>query len=134
MPAKSTVRAGSSRKTDGSAGKSAAAKPAPRADKGDGEAAIQARISALAEPSRSILARLHRLIMKHATGLDPVVRYGFAIYMRDGKMVLVAAPRKAYVSFGYTNDAGIDREPVKFTSSDEVDEPTVASFVERLDA
>lgn len=70
--------------------------------------------------------------MKHATRLDPVVRYGFAVYLRDGKMMLIAAPRKAYVSFGYSNDAGIDREPVKFTSADEIDEQTVASFVERL--
>ncbi len=132
MPAKPTGRTGSSRTTGGSAGTRAAAKPAPRADKGDGEAAVQARIAALDEPSRSILARLHPLIMKHATGLDPVVRYGFAIYLRDGKMVLLAAPRKSYVTFGYTNDAGIDREPVKYTSPDQIDEATVASFVERL--
>ena len=93
---------------------------------------MQARIAALSEPSRSILARLHPMVMKHAVGLDPAVRYGFAIYMRRGKMVLVAAPRKAYVSFGYTNDAGIDREPIKLTSPDQIDEETVASFVERL--
>ncbi len=106
----------------------------PRKDKGDGEAAVQARIAALDEPSRSILARLHPMVMKHAVGLDPVVRYGFAIYMRNGKMVLVAAPRKAYVSFGYTNDAGIDAEPLKFTSPEEIDERQVASIVERVQA
>ncbi len=70
--------------------------------------------------------------MKHASGLDPVVRYGFAIYMRAGHMVLVAAPRKTYVSFGYTNDARIDRKPVKFTNAAAIDEEVVASFVERL--
>ncbi len=134
MPAKARGRTGSSKRAAGSTGKSAPAKIPPRKDKGDGEAAVQARIAALGEPSRSILARLHPLVMKHAVGLDPVVRYGFAIYMRDGKMVLLAAPRKSYVSFGYTNDAGIDREPVKFTSVDEIDEETVASFVRRLDA
>ncbi len=78
------------------------------------------------------MARLHPLIMKHATGLLPTVRYGFAIYMRDGKMVLVAAPREAYVSFGYTNDAGIDEEPLKFTNPDQIDETKVASIVGRL--
>ena len=72
------------------------------------------------------------MIMMHATGLDPVVRYAFAIYLRGGKMVLLASPPKAYVSFGYANDAGIDREPVKFTNADQIDEATVASFVERL--
>lgn len=134
MPAKTRGKTGGSNRANGSSEKRPTAKVPPRKDKGDGEAAVQARIAALDEPSRSILARLHPLVMKHATGLDPAVRYGFAIYMRGGKMVLVAAPRKAYVSFGYTNDAGIDREPVKFTSADEVDEATVASFVERLSA
>lgn len=103
-----------------------------RSDKGDGEAAVQARIAALHEPSRSILARLHPLVMKHAKGLDPAVRYGFAIYMREGKMMLVAAPRKSYVSFGYTNDSGIDEDPVKYTSPDQVDESQVADMVRRL--
>lgn len=70
--------------------------------------------------------------MKHGTDLLPTVRYGFAIYMHDGKMVLVAAPRKAYVSFGYTNDAGIDQEPLTFKNADEIDEAEVASIVQRL--
>lgn len=109
------------------------ARLAPRADKGDGEAAVQARIAALREPSRSILTRLHPLIMKHAKGLQPVVRYGFAVYLRSGKMVLLAAPRKAYVTFGYTNDAGIDAEPVKYSSPEEVDEAKVAEIVQRLE-
>ncbi len=134
MVAKARGKTGGSGKASEDAGTRAAVKVPPRKDKGDGEAAVQARIAALTEPSRSILARLHPMVMKHATGLDPVVRYGFAIYLRDGKMVLVAAPREAYVSFGYTNDAGIEREPVKFESADEVDEATVASFVERLNS
>lgn len=132
MPSRARSKNPGARKTGGSARKNAPAKIPPRKDKGDGEAAVQARIAALGEPSRSILARLHPLIMKHAVGLDPVVRYGFAIYLRGGKMVLVAAPRKAYVSFGYTNDAGIDLEPLKFTSADQVDETQVASIVARL--
>ncbi len=132
MPTK-TARApqkkGAGKRTDGEI---AAPRWGPRADKGDGEAAIQARIAALAEPSRSILARLHPMVMKHAKGLDPTVRYGFAIYMRGGEMVLVVAPRKAYVTFGYANDAGLDLEPVKYTSADQVDEKQVAAIVGRL--
>ncbi len=139
MPQKGPRKTGA-KKGAGAAARKATASPmaredarwGPRADKGDGEAAIQARIKALAEPSRSILARLHPLVMKHGDGLLPTVRYGFAIYMREGKMVLVAAPRKAYVSFGYTNDAGINEEPLKFTSPDEIDERKVASIVQRV--
>ena len=132
MPAKShrLPRANAGKKR--TLGKAAPKRFGPRADKGEGEAAIQARIAALDEPSRSILARLHPLIMKHAKGLHPVVRYGFAIYLRGGKMVLVAAPRKSYVSFGYTNDAGIDAETVRYTNAYEVDESQVAAIVRRL--
>ncbi len=111
---------------------SASRGPPPRADKGDGEAAVQARIAALAEPSRSILACLHPMVVKHGTSLLPCVRYGFAIYKRGETMVLVAAPRKSYVTFGYTNDAGIDAEPLTFMSADDVDENKVAEIVGRL--
>ncbi len=141
MPQKSQRKTGA-RKGTGAGTRGAPASPGakadtrwgPRADKGEGEDAVQARIKALAEPSRSIMARLHPMVMKHASGLLPTVRYGFTIYMRDGKMVLVAAPRKAYVSFGYTNDAGFHDAPLKFTNPDEIDEAKVASIVERLDS
>ncbi|HYM39501.1 MAG TPA: DUF1801 domain-containing protein [Thermoplasmata archaeon] len=105
----------------------------PRADRGDGEAAVQARIAALDEPSRSILTRLHPLIMKHAKTLQPVVRYGFAIYMRGNTMLLLAAPRKTYVTFSYTKDAGINAKPIELTSVDQIHESQVAEMVRRLE-
>ncbi len=136
MPARGSRTKGKATAGRGPGPTERAAKYGPRADKGEGEAAVQARINTLDEPSRSILARLHPLVMKHAhgLGLQPVVRYGFAIYMRDGRMVLVAAPRKAYVTFGYTNDAGIDETPLKFMSPEDVDEAKIASIVQRLGA
>lgn len=137
MPASKSRKGGAKTKSaergTGRAGPKAVARPGPRADKGEGEAAVQARIAALGEPSRSILTRLHPLVMKHAKGLKPVVRYGFAVYLRNGKMALIAAPRKAYVTFGYTNDAGIDAEPVKYSSAEEIDEAKVAEIVQRLE-
>ena len=104
----------------------------PRADKGEGEAAVQARIAALSEPSRSIMARLHPMIMKHGSELQPTVRYGFAIYMRGPAMALIAAPRKSYVSLGYPTNLGIRAEPIEFASPDEVDEAQVATMVKRV--
>ena len=109
-----------------------AAKIPPRADKGEGEPAVQARIATLAEPARSILARLHPLIMKHGKGLAPTVKWGFAVYTKDGKMLLVAAPRKNHVSFGYTMDAGIKLEPIEYTSASEIDEAAVARIVKTI--
>jgi len=105
----------------------------PRMDKGEGEAAVLARIKALSEPSRSILARLHPLVMKHGKGLQPVVRWGFAVYKRGDAMVLVAAPRKNYVSFGYTRVAGIKEGPVVLTTVDQIDEAMIAAIVQRLE-
>jgi hypothetical protein len=106
--------------------------PPPRKDKEEGESAVQARIAALDEPSHSIMARFHPIIMKHGKELQPTVKWGFAVYMRDGKMVLVAAPRKNYVSFGYTQVSGIKAEPIEFSSVDQVDEARVATLLQRL--
>lgn len=130
---KVSPRVGSaSRRTESRDGSAAVKKWGPRADKGEGEAAVQARIAALAEPSRSIMARLHPLIMKHGSGLEPTVRYGFAIYMRGKAMALIAAPRKSYVSFGYPTNAGIHEEPVEFKAPDDIDEGQVAAMVRRV--
>jgi len=110
----------------------AAPRIAPRADKGEGEAAVQARIAALGEPSRSIMKRLHPLIRKHGKGLQPMVRWGFAMYKQGDAFVLVAAPRKKYVTFGTTMDAPRQVEPVKFASAEDVDEAEVEALVKRV--
>ena len=106
----------------------------PRADKGEGEPAIQARIGALPEPARSVMAKLHRLVMKHGKGLTPTVKWGFAVYTKGGEMVLVAAPRAKHVSFGYTLDAPVKMEPVEYTSADQVEDAQVAAIVKRIAA
>ncbi len=130
---KGTPRARSAaRKTGASPQRAPAERWGPRADKGEGEAAVQARIEALAEPSRSIMAQLHPLIMKHGPELLPTVRYGFAIYMRGTAMALIAAPRKSYVSFGYPTNAGIHEGAVEFRSPGEIDEARVAAMVQRI--
>lgn len=129
MAAKKPAKASRSK---GAAKKPAARRIPPRADKGEGEAAVKARIAALGEPSRGIMKRLHPLIKKHGPSLKPTVKWGFAVYLRDDKMVLVAAPRKNHVTFGYTMDAGKEQEPVVFKAADEVDEATVAKVVKRV--
>jgi hypothetical protein len=130
MPAKKATKKTATKRAPAKAAK--APRIPPRADKGEGEAAVRARIAALAEPSRSILARLHPMIMKHGKGLTPTVKWGFAVYKKGDTMVLVAAPRKAYVSFGYTLDAGKKLEPLELRSAEDIDEAEVASIVKRV--
>lgn len=125
MPAKKPAKAKP-------APKKPAPRIAPRADKGEGEAAVKARIAALDEPVRGIMKRLHPMIKKHGPRLKPTVKWGFAVYLREGKMVLVAAPRKKHVSFGYTMDVGKEQEPLRFEAADEVDDATVAKVVKRV--
>ena len=111
-----------------------AAHIAPRADKGDGEAAVQARIAALQEPSKSIVAKLHKLVRKHAPELTPTVRWGFAVYSRDGKMLVVASPYTKYARLGFTQDAGVKGKDqfIEYTSVDQVDEAKVAALLARI--
>jgi hypothetical protein len=131
MAAKTSRKKAAKKATKKVAAKKAPAKPAPRADKGEGEAAVRARIAALAEPSRSIMTKLHPLIVKHGKGLSPVVRWGFAVYKKGDTMVLVAAPRKKYVSFGFTMDAQQGNESLDFASAADVDEAKVKAIVKR---
>lgn len=108
------------------------ARPRPRADKGEGEGAVRARIAALGEPARGIMEKLHPLVMKHGASLEPTVKWGHAVYLKKGKMVLIAAPRKKHVGFGYPTIAGIDEEPIELRSTQDVDEATVARMVKRV--
>ncbi|MCA1814268.1 MAG: DUF1801 domain-containing protein [Halobacteriales archaeon] len=114
------------------AARSAAPRVASRADKGEGEAAVQARIAALAEPARGIMQRLHPLIQKHGKGLEPQVRWGFAVYKRKDAFVLIAAPRKNHVTFGTGMDTEVQVEPLKFTRAEDVKEAEVAAIVKRV--
>jgi hypothetical protein len=111
----------------------AAPNPPPRTDKGEGEGAVRARIASLKPPVRDIMEKLHPLVMRLAPDLEPTVKWGHAVYLKRGRMVLVAAPRKSYVGFGHTQVAGIrGLEPVDFHGVDEVTEARVAAFVAPL--
>lgn len=115
------------------AGKKTAAKRIPaRADKGVGEAAVQARIKALSEPSRSIIAKLHSIVKKNGPDLEPSVKWGFAVYSRDGKMLLVASPFTKYARFGFTLDAKVKDVGdgwIEYRSVDDINEAKVAAWV-----
>jgi uncharacterized protein YdhG (YjbR/CyaY superfamily) len=78
------------------------------------------------------MEKLHPLVMKYGPSLEPTVKWGHAIYLREGKMMLIAAPRKKHVGFGYPTVSGLDDTPINFHSSEEVDEKVVAAFVRKI--
>jgi hypothetical protein len=72
------------------AAKKAAARPGPRADKADGEAAVLAKIAAM-------------------PALQPTLYYGMPWYAKDGKRVCFFRADK-YMTFGLTEEAKLSRE------------------------
>src|SRR6266568_891000 len=58
-----------------------------RADKGDGEAAVLAKIAEMPEPDRTMGKRLHTIIKESAPALSPRLWYGMPSYAKDGKVV-----------------------------------------------
>jgi hypothetical protein len=85
----------------------AAKKASPK--KGDGEAAILAKIAQMPAPYRILGERLHEIIMTSAPGLTPRTWYGMPAYAKDGKVVCFFRVDK-YMTFGLTEDANLTRE------------------------
>ncbi len=90
-------------KTANPAAKKAAARPGPRADKADGEAAMPA-------PYRAMGERLHALVLRTAPALQPAMWYGMPGYAKDGKAVCFFRADKKYMTFGFTQEANLTRE------------------------
>ena len=117
-----------------------AARPAPRADKSDGEAAVLAKIAQMPEPFRAMGERLHDIITKSAPGLTPRVWYGMPGYAKNGKCVCFFRADK-FVTFGFTEEANLTREEgaphqlvassYRISTLDEATEAKLAALVKR---
>jgi uncharacterized protein YdhG (YjbR/CyaY superfamily) len=77
-----------------------------------GEKDLLAAIAKMAEPDRSMAARIHELISKNAPGLWPKTWYGMPAYARDEKVVCFfqnAGKFKArYSTLGFNDPAKLD--------------------------
>lgn len=96
----------------------AAAKKA--AMEAEAEVAVLSKIAAWPEPFRVIGERLHALILRNAPGLKPRTWYGMPGYEKDGKTVCFFRADKNYMTFGFTQDAGLtckDGAPHKLIES-----------------
>jgi hypothetical protein len=107
-----TERIRSAKSTARPAAKKGAARPAPRADKADGESAVLATIAKMPEPDRAIGERLHAIIKASAPSLSPRLWYGMPAYARDGKVVCFYQSEQKfktrYATFGFMHEANLD--------------------------
>ena len=73
----------------------AAGRRGPRADKGDGESDVLAKIAEMPEPDRVMAERLHALIKASAPDLSPRTWYGMPAYAKDGNVVCSSKARRS---------------------------------------
>lgn len=112
-----------------------------RSDKAGGEAALLAKIAAMAEPDRSLAKRIHAIVKANAPALTPKTWYGMPAYAnRDGKVVCFfqdAQKFKArYSTFGFNDAAHLDEGniwPTSFALKDltAADEAKIAALVKK---
>ena len=80
------------------------------------ESEVLARIAEMAEPDRSMAARLHALIKASAPTLAPRLWYGMPAYAKDGKVVcFFQGARKfktRYSTLGFSDAAHLDEGDV----------------------
>lgn len=65
-----------------------------------GDEAVLAKLGDAPEPFNEIGQRLHRAITETEPGLEPVVRWGLAFYVKDGEDVCYIKPDKNFIVFG----------------------------------
>ena len=83
-----------------------------RADKGDGERDVLAKIAEMPEPDRAMAERLHEIVKASAPALAPKTWYGMPAYAKDGKVVCFFQPaekfKSRYATFGFDVAANLD--------------------------
>lgn len=81
-------------------------------DRAAGEAEVQAKIAAMAQPDQAMARRIHSIVLTTAPDLVPRTWYGSPAYYRDGNLVCFFQERakfKArYATLGFSDKAHID--------------------------
>ncbi|GAB3597069.1 iron chaperone [Microbacterium tumbae] len=92
------------------------AKRTPEQIRAEGEAEVLAKIAELAEPDRSLAARLHALVTENAPHLVPRTYYGMPAWGKDGKVLCFFQPatkfKVRYATFGFETIANLDEGTV----------------------
>jgi uncharacterized protein YdhG (YjbR/CyaY superfamily) len=91
----------------------AAAWRGARAEKGNGESAVLAKIAEMPEADRAMAKRLHAIIKASAPALSPKTWYGMPAYAKDGKVVCFFQSaqkfKSRYATFGFSDEANLDK-------------------------
>jgi hypothetical protein len=120
--------------------KKAAAGPASRAAKADGETAVLAKIAEMPQPDRGLGERLHAIVVASAPDLTPRLWYGMPAYAKDGKVICFYQSaekfKTRYATFGFLHDAKLDEGamwPCAFALKEltDDDEARVAALVKK---
>jgi hypothetical protein len=90
----------------------AGARSGSRADKGDGESAVLAKIAEMKGSQRAMAKRLHAIIKTSAPNLSPKTWYGMPAYAKDGKVVCFFQSAQKfgtrYATLGFSDAANLD--------------------------
>jgi hypothetical protein len=107
-----------------------------------GDAAVLAKLAQAPAQYREIGERLHRVIRESAPALEPVVRWGLAFYVKDGKDVCYIKTDPKFIAFGFaeavnpSQQEGASMHPVAWTltSLDKATETNLSTLVKKAAA
>ena len=102
-----------------------------------GDEAVLAKLGDAPAPFSEIGQRLHHIITASGPALEPLVRWGIAFYVKDGKDICYVKPDKEFIVFGVGEGLNLAREdgagmhPVAWTvtSVDAVTEERISELV-----
>ena len=83
-----------------------------KADGGDGESEVRAKIAAMNPADRAMAERIHAVIKSAAPDLSPRTWYGMPAYAKDDKVVCFFQPaqkfKTRYSTLGFNDKAALD--------------------------
>jgi len=105
-------------------------------------AAVLEKIAAMPAPYSAMGERVHTLILRSAPSLQPRLWYGMPGYAKDGKTVCFFRADKNYMTFGFTQEAGLAAEEGApdqliesawyFTALDDATETRLSAIVNKV--
>jgi len=108
----------------------------------DIDAAVLEKIAAMPKPFSAMGKRVHAIILRSAPELQPRLWYGMPAYAKEGKTVCFFRADKNYMTFGFTQEAGLAPEKGAphqliesawyFTALDDATEAKLSTIVRKL--
>jgi hypothetical protein len=108
----------------------------------DIEAVVLEKIAAMPKPFSAMGKRVHAIILRSAPELQPRLWYGMPAYTKEGKTVCFFRADKNYMTFGFTQEAGLAPEKGAphqliesawyFTSLDDATEAKLSAIVSKF--